>query len=454
MAVAAWAGVVLLPAPDALGREGQLAVALLVAVVILFASEGISLPAIGLLIPVYQVVVGGIAVETVTDWMMSNALLFLLGTLMLVAAISARGLDKLIAIFVLTRVGAHAHAVVFGIVLVSALLTGFMSDAAAALLVAPVLGVLAILREVSSRALPNLTKLLIFAVGYGSIVGSPYTPAGGARNVIIMDYLAEISGVEISFVRWCLYTMPYTLVMIVLLSLVLPRLFPPEVDDLTPAIDSLREEVRERPVDLGQWVTLAVFAVTLVLWMTVGRLFGIGIVAVGAAALLLALGVVEWRNYHDDVDWGVLMIYMGAISLGGYAAETGAATWIASSFLTWSEWLGIQGGVPLVGLVALLTAGMTSTMSAGATVSVLGPIVLELSTSTGVPPVMMGLATAMAASFGFMLIVSTPSNAIIYATGHLRARDFLVAGSVTMLLSFVVFFMLLIFYWPFVMAGV
>ena len=448
IAVGIWAVIMLLPTPPELGVQGQQAVALVAAACVLFGSEAVPLPAIGLGIPVYQVVVSGLETELVTGWMMSNALLFLMGTLMLVAALTAVGLDKLIALFVLTRVGTNVYAVVFGIVAISALLAGFMSDAAAALMLAPVLGIVSIARDTHGKPIPNLTKLLIFAVGFGAIIGSPYTPAGGARNVIIMDYLHHLADVDLSFYDWIVYMAPFTLVMIGVLSVLLPTVFRPEVTNLDAAVKSLRTEVEERPFGLTQAVVLAVFLTTIVLWLIVGDLYGIGMIAVGAAMLLLVLRAVEWRDYQRDVDWGVLMIYIGAISLGGYTAETGAAGWLATAFLDVTGNLGIDGGNSLVMLVSGLITAMTSTMSAGATTSVMGPIVLDISTQSGIPPVVMGLATAMVSSFGFMLIVSTPGNAIIYASGYLRASDFLKVGFLTMIAAFVVFFLMLLFYWP------
>ena len=448
VALFVWGGLMLMPTPEALGPAGQRAVALLAAVCIMFATEAVPLPAIGLLIPVYQVVFGGIATELVTNWMMSNALLFLMGTLMLVAALSSRGLDKIIALYILTSVGSSVYAVVFGIIAISAILAGFMSDAAAALMLAPVLGIISIVRDSHDGPLDNFTKLLIFSVGFGAIVGSPYTPAGGARNVIMMDYMQQLADVDISFAKWALYMMPFTITMVGVLTALLLTIFPPEVKDLRTAIEALRIEVRERPFGLDQMIILGVFAITIALWLTVGDLYGIGVIAVGAAAILLVLGVVEWRNYQSDVDWGVLMIYIGAISLGGYTAETGAATWIADSFLAFVNTAGIGDGNLLVVVISFLVTSMTSAMSAGATTSVMGPIVLEIGAQAAIPPIVIGLATALASSFGFMLIVSTPGNAIIYASGYLSASDFIKAGVWAMLAAFGVFFVMLFLYWP------
>ncbi len=447
-AIVVWGAIMLLPLSAELGLEGQQALALVAAACVLFASEAIPLPAIGLFIPVYQVVVGGMDTELVTGWMMSNALLFLMGTLMLVAALTSRGLDKLIALFILTRVGTNVYAVVFGIIAVSALLAGFMSDAAAALMLAPVLGMISIIKDSHHSAIPNLTKLLIFSVGFGAIIGSPYTPAGGARNVIMLDYMQQLAGLDISFYEWIIYMAPFTVVMVGVLTVLLPMVFPPEIKDLRTSVEALRMEVEERPFGLDQMIILAVFLTTIILWLTTGDLYGIGIIAIGAAVVLLVAGAVDWRDYQRDVDWGVLMIYIGAISLGGYTAETGAAAWVADSFLALTQDIGLEGGNLLVMVISGLITAMTSTMSAGATTSVMGPIVIEIATQTGIPVIILGLATALASSFGFMLIVSTPGNAIIYASGYLSASDFIKVGLAAMICSFLVFFVMLFVYWP------
>ena len=448
VAVGVWGIIMLLPTPEGLGMGGQKAVALVAAACILFATEAIPLPAIGLLIPVYQVVVGRMDTELVTGWMMSNALLFLMGTLMLVAALSSRGLDKLIALFIMSRLGSNIHTVVFGILGISALLAGFMSDAAAALMLAPVLGMVSIIKDSHEGSVKNLTKLLIFAVGFGAIIGSPYTPAGGARNVIMLDYMRLLADVDVSFYQWILYMAPFTVVMVVVLTFLLPKIFPPETADVSTAVAALRMEVQERPFGFDQLTTLVVFAITIALWLWVGDLYGIGVIAIGAAAILLVLGNVEWRHYQQNVKWGVIIIYVGAISLGGYMAETGAASWLADIFVEYTTAAGLEGGNTMVMLVSVLITAMTSTMSAGATASVMGPIVIEISAQTGIPVIVMGLATALASSFGFMLIVSTPGNAIIYASGYLRASDFLKTGFWAMVCAFVVFFGMLFLYWP------
>ncbi|MGM0381492.1 MAG: SLC13 family permease [bacterium] len=448
LAGAVWTAIMLVPSPEGLTLEGQQAIALLGSVLVLFATEAISLPAIGLLIPVYQVTVTGIPVETVTNWMMSNALLFLMGNLMLAAAITSIGLDKRIALIMLSFVGANVYSIVFGLVSMSAFLAGFMSNAAAALMLAPVMSMLSILKDSTDKKLPGLSKLLIFAVGFGATAGSPYTPAGGARNVIMMDYLAQITNIQVSFLDWFIYTIPYTIVMIPLLTFVLPKIFPPEITDLSAAIENLAAEVRERPLNLPQIATLIVFLITLVLWVRVGDLFGIGIIAVGSAAFLLVLSVVEWRDYQENVDWGVLIIYLGAISLGGYTAETGAARWAATAFLESYQKLGIGADVFLISTVSVLTTAMTSLMSAGAATSVLGPIILEIAVGSQIAPLIMGLAVALASSFGFILIVSTPVNAIIYSSGYLSIKDFIKAGTVCTLVAFAVFLGLVLFYWP------
>jgi sodium-dependent dicarboxylate transporter 2/3/5 len=140
----------------------------------------------------------------------------------------------------------------------------------------------------------------------------------------------------------------------------------------------------------------------------------------------------------------------------GYGlATSGAALWLADSAVSvLPEFL--KNGTGLCVSSSLITGVLTNFMSDGATVAAVGPITVPMATLSGTSPVMVGLATAFASSFAHMLIIGTPNNAICYAiakdpdTGEqlLTMKDFLVHGTVVLLLSFAVLWIWVFFgYW-------
>ena len=120
------------------------------------------------------------------------------------------------------------------------------------------------------------------------------------------------------------------------------------------------------------------------------------------------------------IDWSTLLLFGGGLSLGALMFETGLARALGDAIFRVIPVQGTLGIVFASTLMAVLVSEVTSnTASAGLVV----PIVLALAQAAGVDPVKPAAAATVACSFGFMLPVSTPPNALVYATGHLRIRD-------------------------------
>ena len=88
-------------------------------------------------------------------------------------------------------------------------------------------------------------------------------------------------------------------------------------------------------------------------------------------AFLIA-GLVRWEDINNGVNWGVVLLYAAAISLGVQMKDTGAAAWVAQSFLDALAPIGGGEGIGLWAAVSVLTTGITNMMSNGAAVAVLG----------------------------------------------------------------------------------
>ncbi|MFB6291406.1 MAG: SLC13 family permease, partial [Candidatus Bipolaricaulia bacterium] len=229
---------------------------------------------------------------------------------------------------------------------------------------------------------------------------------------------------------------------------ILNFVFKPEVTDLSPAVTGLREELEEREVTGETWLTLIIFGVTVTLWITAGSLLGLGILALLGATLYLVFGLVDWEDYQRGVNWGVIVIYMGALSMGSLLNRTGAAGWIAKSVMTFiREGLGLSGVGPIAAAISVLSSAMTNLMSAAAAASVVGPITLKLTEYSTLNPVFVALLTAISTSFGFLLIIATPPNAIIYSSGHIEAKDFIKAGVLMTLAAFGILTLVVVVWW-------
>jgi di/tricarboxylate transporter len=169
----------------------------------------------------------------------------------------------------------------------------------------------------------------------------------------------------------------------------------------------------------------------------------------GAVAYLLA-GVTNWRDYQEKVDWGVVWLYAGAIIFGRTLDSTGAAYWLARSILEVVAPLGVDSGLPLLGLCSGITAVVTNLMADGPAAAAVGPITLNMAglvhAGTSYLP-FMAMTTAVASSFAYCLIIGTPPNAIVYASGYLEPKDFLRVGVPVWIIANVVLVLMAGLYW-------
>jgi len=168
---------------------------------------------------------------------------------------------------------------------------------------------------------------------------------------------------------------------------------------------------------------------------------------IGAASFLVA-GLVRWEDVNSGVNWGVVLLYAAAISLGVQMKDTGAAQWIAEGFLGLLSSLGADQGIGLWASVSVLTTAVTNTMSNGAAVAVLGPIVLKLAVAAGESPIIIGFVCAISSSFAYLTVVGTPACTIVFAAGYLRPSHFLQVGWRLAIMSTIVLLASAVLYWP------
>ena len=109
--------------------------------------------------------------------------------------------------------------------------------------------------------------------------------------------------------------------------------------------------------------------------------------------------------------------------------------------------MGIEQGLALVVFIALIGALMTNFMSAGATVAVIGPVVLEMALSSGTNPVLVGVSLAISTSMAFWLVVGTPASAIVYSAGMLDAKDFIRMATFAWPAALLIMVVMIVFYW-------
>jgi sodium-dependent dicarboxylate transporter 2/3/5 len=254
----------------------------------------------------------------------------------------------------------------------------------------------------------------------------------------------------IDYVRWMIFAYPMFLIQLPFVTLVLFLTFKPEYRDLSRAVVKLRAQVEsEGPMKAADWISIVLFVLVLVGWVLVSDSVGMGTIAILGATAFLIAGLVRWEDINSGVNWGVVLLYGAAISLGIEMKETGAAVWVATSFLNILEPFGASDGFGLWAAVSVLTTAVTNMMSNGAAVAVLGPVVLKMAVVAQENPIIIGFITAISSAFAYLTVVGTPACTIVYASGYLKTIDFLVVGWKMAMISILIMLAAAFLYWPY-----
>ncbi len=452
--------IISLPPPESLSKDGLIVLAMSVTAIILFITEPVPLPTVALLIIIGQVFLLGLDSSRVARSLMSDSVLFIMGSLMLAVALVKQKLDKRIAYLIVRVTGTKTSNVCIGISFVCGILASFIGEHTVAAMMLPVAITLITLTSDNPREVRKLAAVLLFSISYGCSIAGIGTPSGGARNAIMIGYWKEFfynpSDPEtykylVDYVTWIVYSYPVFLIQLPIVTAILFMTFRPEYKNISRAVVKLRRQIeKEGPMKMADWVAIGVFFCILVGWIMWSDTIGLGTVAIVGAAAFLVLGLVRWEDINVGVNWGVVLLYAAAISLGIEMKDTGAAIWVATTFLKILRPLGIDSGIGLVAAVSVLTTGVTNTMSNGAAVAVLGPITLKMAVAAGESPLLFGFVTAISSSFAYLTVIGTPACTIVYSSGFLKATDFLVVGYRMVIMSTIVLLLAAALYWPLV----
>lgn len=458
IALLAGFGFIQLPTPDGLTHEGQIVLGMSLVATILFITEPVPLPTVPLLIIVGQVALLKLDANSVAQSLMSDSVLFILGSLMMAVAMVKQKLDKRIAWMIVRFTGTNLFWISFGITLVCGLLAAFVGEHTVAAMMLPVGMTLITLTSNDPAKMRNVAAILLFSISYGCSIAGIATPSGGARNAIVINYWHQFFynpldpatwRYLVSYVDWIIYAFPMFLFRLPIVPFLLYFTFKPETTDLSRAVARLRTQIESQgSVKPSEWQAIILFGLVILGWVFFSSSLGLGIVAIAGATVFLIAGLVRWEDINSGVNWGVVLLYAAAVSLGVEMKATGAATWLANSIVDGLSMFNAGQGAGLWAAMSVLTIAVSNTMTAGAAVAVLGPVVLNTAQIAGDDPLTLGYITAISSAFGYLTAAAQPAFTIIYASGYLKAKDFMRIGWKMMVISFILLQLMASFYWP------
>jgi len=391
----------------------------------------------------------------------ADVIYLFLGGFVLALAIARWGLDRRIAFLTLRLVGTRPKAIVAGTMGATAFISMWVSNTATAAMMVPiVLSVLdvALRRRTgkklaepggipeADRDMRNFALSALLGVAYAASIGGLGTIIGSPPNGILVRFVEQTSGVRVTFLEWMLIGVPAMLTFLPLAwAMNTLVLFPSRMAEIEGGREYVRQEwAKLGPLNRGERATLAVFAVTVLLWMTSPLLAGVTIgdmaplaklsdagIAVAAAIALFLIPVdrekgeyvMDWAT-AAKLPWGVLILFGGGLALAAATEANGVPGFIgslAAGFAGWPFW------AILLAIVAIMVF-MSELTSNTAQVATMLPILAALGPVLGVPAGVLLVPATVAASCAFMMPVGTPPNAIVFGTGLVRMPQMMKAG--------------------------
>jgi len=418
LAITLFAAAFFVPSIDA---AQKVALGIFFVAIVLWVSEVIPLYVTSLIILFLEAVVltpvSGISYQKWVGSFFSPILLLFLGGFVLASGMKAYRIDEAIANATLSRIGDKPYTVLLGFMVITAVLSMWVSNTASTALM------IAVALPLIERA-GRFKKAIILGIPFSASLGGMGTPIGTPPNAIAIGALKRM-GMTMTFTRWMIRTIPLVIVLVLMASAVLYLLFPPEAKRL---ILARREKITIRGRALAVFV---IVIATALLWI-LSPVHGISsnIIALFGSGIL-------GRERFRQLDWDVLVLMGGGLALGEAIGETGLGRW----FMGVAGVEGMSAALAL-GIFVLITALLSNIMSNTSATALILPIVISTLTGSGVP-----FAIALTASAALVFPISTPPNAIAYGSGHIKIKDMALAGAVINLVAVIIIYFLSLNLW-------
>jgi solute carrier family 13 (sodium-dependent dicarboxylate transporter), member 2/3/5 len=448
--------ILLFPAPEVLGESAWKVIAIAVFMLVWWITEAVPIPVASLLPMVLLPLLGVMDIKTASAPYANPIVFLFMGGFMVALAMERWNLHRRIALNIVKLTGTNANGIILGFMLATALLSMWISNTATTVMMLPIaVSVIDLLsknrNDNTGKGMRNFAIAMMLGIAYAANIGGTATIIGTPPNSVFAGFVNETYGYEISFAKWMILGVPFAALLIGLTySFLVKILYPNRLGKFEGGQDLIEEEVEK----LGQFsreekLVLIIFLCTALCWIMrvpLNSLFKFmdlpidlsdtGIALIATISLFIVprdlkfeVFLMEWKD-TARLPWGILLLFGGGLSLAGALSATGVIDLIGGQFKAAES----TGFLIILGLTTV-SLFLTEVMSNVALVTIFLPVVGGIAIGTGVDPIYLMIPVTLAASCAFMLPMSTPPNAIVFASGHLTVMQMVRAGIILNLLS-------------------
>lgn len=436
--------------PD-LSDHGQRAIGLFVLAIGLWVTNLIPLAATSLLIlallAMLEILPGPHPAQAAFAAFGNRAVFFILGVFVLAAAMLQTGLSTRLTLLFISKFDRSPRRLLGGLLFTASFSAWWMPEHAVAAMMFPIVVEIAQALELPRKGQSVYARQLFLAMAWGAILGGIATFLGGARALLTVGILSQNHpDKNISFVQWVIAAGPLSIILTISAFLYLACVIKPDIDDVSRARKLLEKRVRQLgPMSGREMRMAALMLATICAWVLGSHALEPAAVSLVAVAAVFVLRIADWRKVEAYVNWGVILMYGGAVALGMAMDKSGAMEWIGQTVMS----IEVKPLV-LILILATTTLLMTEAVSNAAAVAVMLPLAFALAAKNSLEPTTLCYVIALPAGLAFSLPISSPPAAIAYSSGYYGIRQAARHGLIMTLISLVAFMLVARYYWPLV----
>lgn len=439
LAIIAFIVIMLIPM-QGLSYPGHAAIALLVFAVIMWATETVHLAVTSLIILFIQPIIGVESFDSAVIGFANPIIFLMIGGFIIAEAIRKSGLATRLTYTMLNKFGTSPDRSIFVAVFSTGILSAWIENVVAFAMLLPIIKEIIPLMGVDDpeKGKSNFAKAMVLGASYGSLAGGFGTEIGTAPNLMAAAYT------HIPFANWMVFGFPLAIIMMLIIWKLLSRVFKPEVSGIVGGNKTISNKLESLgPMKRVEKISLGILLFTIALWVTASwtGLNSYSVALIGAV-LFFVFKVLDWRDAQNGVDWGLIVFFGGALSLGAALLNTGAAEWLITDIVSV---LGSNPSTILIMVVLMIIAVcITQVMSNIALAAILVPLSVTLAQTQGLPVGQYAVPVAIACSLSFMLPMADPTVAMAYGTGYVKIKEILKAGVPLVVIGIIITIILLL----------
>jgi sodium-dependent dicarboxylate transporter 2/3/5 len=388
------------------------------------------------------------------------------GGFVLALALEKVNLHKRIALTIIKFTGTTPNKVVLGFMIATAFLSMWISNTASTVVMLPIaISVIHLLiddKDGFTKQDKNFALSVMLGIAFSANAGGIATVIGTPPNSVLIGLLENEYNIEVSFLKWMILGLPFSIIMVTIIYFVLVKWFFPSTGIIFDASENIIQTEFEKlgKTSKKEKRVLLIFAVAVFLWifrtlinkLIPGLALSDTIISLIAAIALFAIPfsiknndfILQWKD-TEKLPWGILILFGGGLALAKGMSASGIVDIVATAIASSNISILIT-----VSLLIILMLFMTELMSNVALVAVLIPVIAGIAIGLEIPLLYVLIPVTIASSCAFMLPMATPPNAIVFASGYIKVNQMAKVGIVLNLIAVVLLIVMFKFFVPLV----